>query len=189
MSKKKHNLKGENWPTKELQVEVSAIFVGWWFFAKPTPIEFFNQSRLFFWAKHSFSGCVEFWKMAFHWIFHHNLSFICCQNVVLVVDAEKLIPRGRKEGVQAVTLAVVENSPLGWNCTTHRFLGSIPNWASNQVQNHWLVIKVENRVQDRRRRLLLCSQIYRVWLHSRAIALKHHGTQFTNAEEIWSFNL
>jgi len=70
-----------------------------------------------------------------------------------------------------------------------QILGSIPNWASNQVQNHWLVIKVENRVQDRRRRLLLCSQIYRVWLHSRAIALKHHGTQFTNAEEIWSFNL
>ena len=51
--------------------------------------------------------------MAFHWIFQHNLSFICCQNVVLVVDAEKLIPRGRKEGVQAVTLAVVKNSPLG----------------------------------------------------------------------------
>jgi len=40
-------------------------------------------------------------------------KFFCCQNVVLVVDAEKLIPRGRKEGIKAVTLAVVENSPLG----------------------------------------------------------------------------
>jgi len=158
------------------------------FLQKGHQLNFLSQSRLFFWAKH-FSAVV--------WSFGDGLSLDLSTQFKFYLLSEccsccwcrEINPKRKKRRCPSRHIGCCWKLSSWIKLYNTQILGSIPNWASNQVQNHWLVIKVENRVQDRRRRLLLCSQIYRVWLHSRAIALKHHGTQFTNAEEIWSFNL